>query len=320
MDKSLISDYLARSARINELFKHDLFFISGAPKSGTTWFQRLLDTHPEIVCSGEGHFAESLLKPFNKLAHQYNEQQKISAKRVYEDKPYYQGLKSQEIDFICRTIVGAIMSQRRIPEGIKCVGDKTPRHSLHMDLLAHVFPEAKFVNIVRDGRDVITSTCHHAFRAGHTSAIDKTRPEYFNMTEKFANVWVNNVRSAEEFGRKNPDKYISIRYEDMLDKPEETLSQIFRFLNVDKNESIIKECIEKNDFKTLTGRERGTEDKNSYFRTGTYGGWKEFLSPGALKQVYSIAGETLIQMGYEAKRLNKPQNNVDVRRKKRNSA
>lgn len=299
MDKKLLSDFTARSARINELFKHDLFFICGAPKSGTTWFQRLLDSHPEIVCSGEGHFTEGLLAPFGNLIQQYNKRQVIAAQRVYEGNPYYHGLKAQDIEFLARTMIGLIMSQRRIPEGTICVGDKTPRYTLKMKMLSRVFPEARFINVIRDGRDVITSTCHHTYRAGHPSVIDKTRPEYFKATQEIANVWINNVNSAEQFGRDNPGKYHMVKYEDMLEYPEKTLASLLAFLNVSTDESVISECISKNEFKKLSGgRERGEEDKNSYFRVGTSGGWNEFLTPSALKNVYAIAGQTLCDLGY----------------------
>ena len=249
MDKQLLNEYAVRSARIHELLNHELFFICGAPKSGTTWFQRLLDTHPEVVCSGEGHFIESLILPLGKLAKQYNQRQSLSAQRVYEGKPYYQGLRPQEMEFIARTMVGVVMSQRRVPEGTKCVGDKTPRYTLHMNMLARIFPSAKFIHIVRDGRDVITSTCHHAYRAGHRSVIDKTRPEYFKYTVQCAKVWVNNVRTAEEFGSKHPDDYLLVKYEDMQENPDTTLSSILQFLGVSTDASIIRDCIAKNEFK-----------------------------------------------------------------------
>lgn len=299
MDKKLQQEYHMRTERISKVLACDHFFICGAPKSGTTWFQRLLDAHPEVVCSGEGHFVESLFLPLGKLAKVYNKRQTLSAQRVYEGKPYYQGLKPQDIEYIARTMAGLIMSQRRIPEGTKCVGDKTPRYTLRMNMLARIFPSAKFIHIVRDGRDVITSTCHHAYRAGHRSVIDRTRPEYFKYTLQCANVWVNNVRAAEEFGSKHPAVYLRVKYEDMLANTETTLSSIFQFLGVSTDEAIIRECIAKNEFKLLSGgREQGEEDKDSYFRTGTSGGWKDFLTSSALKGIYAKAGSTLKAMGY----------------------
>ena len=299
MDKKIQQEYELRSERIRNFLACEHFFICGAPKSGTTWFQRLLDSHPEIVCSGEGHFAETLLLPFAKLAQQYNKRQALSAERVYEGKPYYHGLKPNDMDFLARTITGLIMSQRRIPEGTKWVGDKTPRYTFRMNLLTKIFPQARFIHVIRDGRDVITSTCHHAYRAGHRAVIDKTRPEYFSYTAQCATVWVDNVRAAENFGETHPDSYLMVRYEDMYADPEATLTSILQFLGVSTGVETINECIEKNEFKRLSGgREKGDENKDSYFRSGSPGSWKDFLTNSALKGVYANAGGLLKRLGY----------------------
>ena len=45
-----------RESAIAELAKRQLFFVGGAPRSGTTWMQHMLDAHPDISCRGEGHF------------------------------------------------------------------------------------------------------------------------------------------------------------------------------------------------------------------------------------------------------------------------
>ena len=49
--------------RIHEVLSRRLFFVAGAQKSGTTWVQRMLDAHPEILCAGEGHFMDALGAP-----------------------------------------------------------------------------------------------------------------------------------------------------------------------------------------------------------------------------------------------------------------
>ena len=191
------------------------------------------------------------------------------------------------------------MSQRRIPEGTRCIGDKTPRYTFRLNLLARIFPQAKFIHIVRDGRDVITSTCHHAYRAGQRAVIDKTRPEYFSYTAQCASVWVKNVSAAVKFGSEHPESYLMVKYEDMQLEPEQTLETILKFLDLSTENSIIQDCISKNEFKLFSGgREKGEEDKDSYFRTGSSGGWENFLTNSALKGIYANSGKLLQELGY----------------------
>ena len=52
MDKKGQHEFESRYDKIRSIFECDQFFVCGAPKSGTTWFQRLLDAQPEVVCSG----------------------------------------------------------------------------------------------------------------------------------------------------------------------------------------------------------------------------------------------------------------------------
>jgi len=299
MDKIEKRAFDSQIEKIRKMYECDQFFVCGAPKSGTTWFQRALDTHPEVVCSGEGHFAESMLMPFAQLAKNYNKRMNMSAQRVYEGKPYYRGLKPDDMDFIAKIMMGLVMAQRQVPEGTKCVGDKTPRYTFRLPLLGRIFPDAKFIHVVRDGRDVVTSTCHHAYRAGHRGVIDQSRPEYFSYTAQSAKVWADNVRAAEGFGEKNPDRYYRVKYEAMHHDPENTLTSLFEFLGVSVDSDILKECIEKSEFKLFSGgREKGEEDKNSYFRKGVTGDWNNFLTKSALKGVYKNAGGMLKRMGY----------------------
>ena len=51
-----MQDWNQRNEEIAQLARRQLFFVGGAPRSGTTWLQQLLDCHPDICCRGEGLF------------------------------------------------------------------------------------------------------------------------------------------------------------------------------------------------------------------------------------------------------------------------
>jgi hypothetical protein len=60
-------DWVARQQEILRLAGCQLFFVGGAPRSGTTWLQLLLDSHPEVCCRGEGLFRKHLADPLDSL-------------------------------------------------------------------------------------------------------------------------------------------------------------------------------------------------------------------------------------------------------------
>ena len=96
-------------------------------------------------------------------------------------------------------------------------GDKTPGYERHFDQLAKVFPNAKFIHIHRDGRDVSNSMCDR---------------NWHGVTEfQRANYWRRSIDLAFEASeRLGPDRCLNVQYETLVKSPEATLTQICQFL------------------------------------------------------------------------------------------
>src|ERR1700722_1873858 len=62
-----VKSWLEQHEKLQHLARCQLFFVGGAPRSGTTWLQALLDSHPEISCRGEGLFMKHLAAPLDAL-------------------------------------------------------------------------------------------------------------------------------------------------------------------------------------------------------------------------------------------------------------
>ena len=154
-----------------------VFFVCGAPKSGTTWLQRVLDAHPEVICSGEGHFIQRFTIPLATVVREYNDYSRLVADRVYEGTPYYEPVDQQDFDRVARTFIMDRLIFRKPGPGVCWVGDKTPRYALHLRQLHRIFPECRFINIVRDPRDAIMSRLGHAARAGMVETATPDAPE-----------------------------------------------------------------------------------------------------------------------------------------------
>jgi hypothetical protein len=66
-DSGLSQSWAARQEALLDLARRQLFFVGGAPRSGTTWLQFLLDSHPEISCRGSGLFVQHLAAPLETM-------------------------------------------------------------------------------------------------------------------------------------------------------------------------------------------------------------------------------------------------------------
>jgi hypothetical protein len=275
-----------------------VFFVCGAPKSGTTWLQRLLDAHPEVVCSGEGHFVERLALPMLQVRDTYNKHMSLVAERVYEHKPYYEPVSAEDMLVPVRNLILRQMQKRQKP-GALAVGDKTPRYTDYLNELRSLFPRASFIHIVRDPRDVAVSVLHHGRRAGIAEALDSQSDRHRAAVRGAAVAWMNAQGKVAAFRARNPSvPFHELRYEDLLDRPLETARAAFRFLGARDSDAVVQAAIDATSFEALSGRQRGEESETSFFRKGIAGDWKGVLDDAALGTIGGVAGEMMALKGY----------------------
>ena len=289
---------LSANYQVDQVLSRELFFVCGSPKSGTTWLQRLLDAHPEVMCAGEGHFFDKLSQDIATVFRGYNQQQTIVAERVYEGKPYYSGAGQADLDFLMQGVVALMMARRGVAPNVRCIGDKTPRYTEHLASVWRIFPDSKVIHIIRDARDVVASSLHHRLRAGFSDALDQNAPSFNEVVRASTDSWVTHISKARRQGELRATQYMEVRYEDLLSRPLESLTAVMAFLRVSEDVAYIKDCLDVADFKKLSGREKGEEDKQSFFRKGIAGDWKNVLGEQGHQVVLQQAGSWLKTLGY----------------------
>src|SRR5512147_2282775 len=140
-------------AEIKQFFPREKFFILGHARSGTTLLMRLARLHPEVHCNYQAHFftRKPLLKSLVDSA-------EIEEWLTRKSNRWNHGRDLSPL--VLRASADFIMERDAAREGKMIVGDKSPSSTIHgqavRDMHA-VYPDAKLVYIVRDGRDVLIS-------------------------------------------------------------------------------------------------------------------------------------------------------------------
>lgn len=274
------------------------FFIGGAPKSGTTWVQRAVDSHPEIVCSGEGHFHEFIIKPMLEMYKSYNRKLEAVGQIVYEGRPYYPLITLDEMIQGARKAIIDVMSRRLRPEA-RALGDKTPTYAFVVRDLNMIFPDMSFIFVVRDPRDVAASRLNHAWRTHSTEALDRASKLYRDVVNASAENWVRAHERCSSFACAHPDRILFVRYEDLLGDSAAHLKRAFDFLKVETSPRQLDAIVAQSSFETLAGgRKSGVEDKTSFYRKGVRGDWPNALDGWAIEAVTSACRRGMEAMGY----------------------
>ncbi|MBX3441609.1 MAG: sulfotransferase [Planctomyces sp.] len=175
-------------------------------------------------------------------------------------------------EFTYPGVLAATFRQLAKHFGLERWGDKTPEYHHDLDVLLSLFPKAKFIHMVRDGRDVALSGFETAFgeKNVYMAAVD----------------WTTAMREACRFAETVPaDQLIEIRYEDLLTQPTREFNRLIEFLDIDDADGRLLAHIDA----TINDR----------LMLGNFNKWKQRLTPRQIARFDGVACDFLRRYGYE---------------------
>jgi hypothetical protein len=282
-------------ADLAALAKRQVFFVGGAPRSGTTWVQRLLDAHPEVCCAGEGLFMMNLAQPLDALMEARGKAIAEKNAKLFRGEGGYALPAAEDTDFLLRTAI--LLALRRQPgwRDSRAVGEKTPENVFMFPRLLSLFPGAKFIVIARDPRDVLTSAWHffHGPRPGVDEAAAKTA-----FVRAALPALDSGGRAIAAFARAHQADCRVITYEGLHASPEKVAASLFRLLGVSDAPEVAADCVARTRFASLAaGQKEGGGPK--FLRKGVTGDWRSTLSPAMAAMVVEGLGWMYPVFGWE---------------------
>ncbi|MEI6122633.1 MAG: sulfotransferase [Bacteroidota bacterium] len=279
------------------------FFVVGRARSGTTLLRCLLDAHPEIsiplecafIIHLQGKYGKCSLWDTQTLQEFYHDLLKypkfhfwtVDTEQLKKDLQACAGATTYSS--ICRVVYAHFKSF--FPKtDIKLLGDKNPSYSFHTKQLVKLFPEAKFIHITRDYRDNIISMIQAKFEAKIYSSLA--------YRWKFAN------KQTLKQKNKTPEKFYTLRYEDLVALPEFYMRQICEFLGVDFVPEMINYHAKLDEMRKIYPTDLINRHHKSLFQpinTDKIYAWKHLLTEKQIKICDTVVGPFAEKMGYERK-------------------
>ena len=265
-------------------------FIVGMPRSGTKLLRGMLNSHPEIgIPLNETEFLPAWIRRwagFGDLSQHHNF---MSFYQQFNDTFYFQNRMREhgemikpdiwylrcEGDFsIANVFEQLVRHDADLPIG-RIWGDKSPSYVRHIADIRAFFPNAKFIHLVRDARDY-TLSLQRAFGKNRLRAAQR---------------WNDSVLQAEQEGLSLGADFCTVRYEDLVDRPQTEIEKICTFLDVD----FVPEMVELSRATENLGDAKGQTE----ILAGNYGKYLTQMTPSEIEEVESYCVDGLRSMGYD---------------------
>jgi len=238
-----------------EKYNQNILFIAGLPKSGTTWFEKMLTSFP-------GFFDITIPEAVS-----YEQKHKESHTFEFPDNLF-------------NRFKNALVVLKLHAHG-----------SLHnFELLQK--NKIRYVVLYRDLRDVAVShifyvqrTAYHPEYKIYQNLDTRDALLYFAKTllPQFV-IWVDNWHQYNQ----SPLSYI-LRYEDLATEPFQKMKEVAQHYGIHTSDNELNEIITKNGFENLSGgRKKGIADDSSFFRSGISGDWKKYFDD-EIREAFDIA-------------------------------
>lgn len=300
--------------------KRTLIFIVGCPRSGTTLLLRMLNLHSRIQLAGESNFLMSIwgnrrlinayqhldsnllplrlqdffdsnIQSFADEVHGFDYSPWINELEFRDWMNEFEHNNTKNYSNLYLSFMKVIARKRDKP----IFGDKVTWYFRYVPSLLLLYPEAKIINVIRDGRAVVSSMLHRTI----SSAIP-------NNLVDMCLLWKRSTLLAKTY-RKSISKrsYYEIMYENLIMYPEKEMRKLCDFLGIDfeKNMMNIKGSTNS------AYKDVETKGLDETLQTK----WKEKLDPAQIVLIEHIIGKELQNEGYE--RITTPNENISFDKK-----
>ncbi|MBZ0171487.1 MAG: sulfotransferase [Phycisphaerales bacterium] len=249
------------SGREPETIGNEVFLV-GAERSGTTLLRIMLDHHPLLAFRNEFEFAVDLVSDDGRFPPLPVYYEHLRMSRTF-------AMSGFEIDrgLDYPSLVRSFLEQKRARDGKSLVGATVHRH---FHRLLTIWPDARFIHIIRDGRDVARSRVREGWAGNGWVA---------------AHEWVSAEEEIERLaGIVGPERVLDVRYECLLADPEDTLDRVCGFIGLAYSPAMLD-----------------IEDSSSYKRPDPRFAqrWKSGAGEREIALIEDVQSDMLARRGYE---------------------
>lgn len=278
--------------------RDDPFFVVGTGRCGSTLLQSMLMSHPEVRMPPETQYFEQL----DPVRLGFTDPIPPGEAGAYLDRALterarmFLGAADGAVGAYADAVRGGLLHARdqflwicdRLSEETpgRRLGEKTPQHWMFIDRITGIFPDARFVHLVRDPRDVVAGLLEMDW--WNTGSARKT-----------ARHWRRTVEAAERARRTHGgDRHTIVRYEDLIVEPEPVLRALCDFLGLDFSDSMLDHrASAQRAFPRSEAAYKGLATRAiDPSRVGRY---RTRLSPSQIRVIEATAGaRRMIRLGY----------------------
>ncbi|REG58757.1 sulfotransferase family protein [Paraburkholderia sp. BL6669N2] len=185
----------------------------------------------------------------------------------------------------CR-LIDSIGEFRRKQTGAGRWGMKLQRRIQDIGIYAAIWPQAHFIHIIRDGRDLAASHL-------------KTVPDWgYRTVAEAAHGWLQVVTRSRQTA---PDgRYLEVRYEDLVTHPRKTIERILEHLGLPWDEALLHHAEQEHALFDKPWGHPSAEAAAKPLSTGRSGRYLQDLTPGEIEEFERIAGKELEHLGYDS--------------------
>jgi hypothetical protein len=273
-------------------------FIVGCARSGTTLLHRIVDAHPEVAITPEMHWITRHFKNQNRLVTPELVSELTRHKRFAQFEipgEEFESLLGSGESVPYPTFLNRVFGLYGKVKNKPLVGNKTTSYVRSILELHALWPDAKFVHLIRDGRDVCLSILNW-------KKADRIVGRYASWEEDPVSTtalwWERKVRTGREAGaRLGSSLFYEVRYESLISRPEQECQKLCEFLDVPYDDAMIRFAEGKT--RTELSNARKTPKKAWLPITSGLRNWRTEMPMKDVERFEAAAGGLLEELGYQ---------------------